>query len=205
VVHKVVEEIIEENNWRDGDFARIKMNATGVDEGFWCRLAIPLIYAHWEGYVVSALKLTLAHLNSLELQTSCVPTHMIVLCLGDSYKSLGGKQSFDQRIVFTEKFNDLLSKSMKFATKIETKSNLKSSVLSDLCNIFRLRYSKFGEVIGDIDRLVNVRNAIAHGENSVSPDMVNVLKYIEAVKAAMEIFSSEIDYFLTETKYMKTI
>lgn len=203
MVHKVIAEILENNSWRDGEFAKIKANSLGVEETFWCRMSIPLIYAHWEGFVVDSLKEMLKFLNTLKLNPTQVPTNLVVFCLGDSYKYLGGKQSFQQRVEFTNKFNQLLATTIKFTTKIETKSNLKSTVLADLCNIFCFDFYRFNTVMPDIDRLVNIRNSIAHGENAVSPDMQNVFKYIEATKVAMDLLLDEIDRFLSGELYFQ--
>jgi hypothetical protein len=202
VPHRVVAEILESNSWRDGEFAKIKANPFRVDETLWCRLSIPLIYAHWEGFVVSSLKETLKYLNDLRLKCSQVPTHLVVLGMGDSYKPLSGKQSFAQRVEFTEKFNELLSSTIKFTTRIETKSNLNGEVLRDLCAIFKFNVDRFSDVIPDVNRLVHVRNSIAHGENSVSPDMENVKKYIIAVRAGMDGLLDEIELFLSGTRYL---
>lgn len=203
MAHELLTEIFESNSWRDGEFARMKANSHEVDMVFWCRMCIPLIYAHWEGFVVDSLKITLKYLNAQNLSPAKTKTHLIVLCLGDSYKSLSGKQSFQQRIDFTDKFNLLLSQTIKFKTKIETKSNLKSNVLEELCDIFQFKFSKFSEVVADIDRLIHIRNSIAHGENSIAPTMENIEKYIAAVQTAMEIFTEEIDDFLTNLKYLR--
>ena len=62
-------------------------------------------------------------------------------------------------------------------------------------------FDKFNSVTSDIDRLVNIRNSIAHGENAIVPDMKNVVKYISAVTQAMDIFRGEIEQFLLNEDY----
>ena len=116
-MHSVVEEISINNDWRDGEFAKYKANSLNVEEQLWCRMCIPMIYAHWEGFVVDALKIMLNHLNQLDLQSTQLPTNLVVVSLGDAYRTLSGKQSFDQRIKFTHSFNELLSKTVTFKTK----------------------------------------------------------------------------------------
>lgn len=201
-MHSVVEEISINNEWRDGEFAKYKANSLYVEEQLWCRMCIPMIYAHWEGFVVDALKIMLKHLNQLDLQSSQLPTNLVVVSLGDSYRTLSGKQSFEQRINFTQNFNELLGKPVKFKTKVDTKSNLKSNVFEDLCVAFGFDSSKFEEQLHDIDRLVNIRNSIAHGENSMQPDMQNIEKYITSVKGAMDLLLFEIENYLTQQRYI---
>jgi len=202
VPHKVIDEIIESNSWRDGEFAKFKINALSLDEDLWCRMCIPMIYAHWEGFVVSSLKVLIAHLNTLDLSANDVTTKLIVIGLDDAYKSLSGKQSFKQRVDFTDRFKYLFQEKMKFKNKINTKSNLKSDVLKELCNMFSFDFKMFEEQTSDIDRLVNIRNRIAHGENAVVPDIDNIIKYINSVNEAMDILVKEIDRFLTNEVFL---
>ncbi len=199
--HKVTDEIQIANEWRLGEFAKMRMNSAGVDPAFWWRLCIPMVYAHWEGYVVSAIRILVGHLNELQLHPERVPVKLIVLGLGDSYRSLSGKQSMAQRIAFTEKFRKLLSTTIVFEKKINTKSNLRPDVLEELCTIYGFNFDAFSEYTADIHRLVGVRNAIAHGENSVVPTEENLNKYMDAVISASDVLRNEIDGFLNRGDY----
>ena len=152
--------------------------------------------------MVNSLKTLITYLNRLELEPSSIPTNLIVVCLDQSYKSLSGKQSFEQKIDFTNRFQLIFKEKIKFQKKINTKSNLRSSVLKDICYMYGFDFEKFKEISSDIDMLVNVRNSIAHGENSVVPDEDNLLNYIESVKKAMDIFLEEIDYFIENKNYL---
>ena len=201
-MHKIVEEIVISNEWRDGEFAKFKINASAVDEVLWCRMCVPMVYAHWEGYVVSSLKLLIEHLNELELLAINMPTKLVVVGLGDTYRFLSGKQSFDQRIEFTDRFRGLLQATVKFKKQIDTKSNLKSNVLKELCSMYGFDFEKFSRVTSELDRLVNVRNSIAHGENSFVLDMVNVNRFIDSVTTAMDILREEIERFLVNKGYL---
>jgi hypothetical protein len=200
-MHKVVDEIVTSNEWRDGEFAKLKVGSIGLDDALWCRMCIPMIYAHWEGYVVTSLKILIDYLNSLSLSVSEVPTKLVVVGLGDAYKTLSGKQSFGQRVDFTNKFFELLKATVKFKKKIDTRSNLKSDVLLELCDMYGFNFERFYNVSADIDRLVNIRNSIAHGENSIVPSKDNVLKYISSVTEAMDTLRDEIDRFLICEEY----
>lgn len=201
MAHDVITEILANNQWRDGELGKYRINSHKVDATLWCRMCTPMIYAHWEGFVVDAFKILLAHLNKLDLPATQTPTNLVVLSLGDSYKTLSGKQSFLQRINFTERFGQLLQLNIKFQTKISTKSNLKSDVLKEICEMFGLSYESFAPYIPDIDRLVNIRNSIAHGENGFVLNNSNIEKYITAIRSAMDILLEEIEIFLDEKRY----
>jgi hypothetical protein len=201
-VHRVVEEIIASNAWREGEFAKFKVNSHEVEGNLWFRMCVLMIYAHWEGYIVSSLKILIEHLNTLNLTPSDIQTKLLVLGLSDEYKSLSGKQSFLQRVEFTNKFKNLLGKAIKFKKKVDTKSNLRAEILEELCLIFDFDFGKFHDCTSIIDRLVNVRNSIAHGENSFVITADNVHSYIEKITNSMDIFLNEIDDFLGKKKYL---
>jgi hypothetical protein len=204
VRHSIIDEIIEENHWRDGEFAKLKINSSSVEESLWCRMSITLIYAHWEGFVISSLKILIKHLNSLNLKPKDTTTNLVVIGLGDKYKSLSGKQSFQQKISFTDRFNLLFDTHLKLANKVDTKSNLKSDVLEEICQMFSFDYQRFVQHKVDIDKIVNIRNSIAHGENSYVLNMENITSYMASLIAAMDILLDEIDNFLQQKKYLKT-
>jgi RiboL-PSP-HEPN len=203
--NEVLEEISIANEWRDGEFAKFKVNPDSVEDSLWSRMCVPMIYAHWEGFTVSALKILINHLNELNLTPNQLSTKLVVVSLSDAYKPLSGKQSFIQRVEFTDKFNKLLCSSVKFNKKINTKSNLKSNVLEEICLMYDFNYENFSEVNSEIDRLVNIRNSIAHGENNIIPNKENICKYIDSVKLAMDILTNEIGDFIEKKKYRLTI
>lgn len=200
-MHDLIEEIQEENRWRDGELALFKQNPQKVDIKLWNRMCLPMIYAHWEGYVVNSLKLLIGHLNSLELSPNEVPTKLVVLGLDKSYSSLSGKQSFDQRIDFTNRFKELFQKALKFKKEVDTKSNLNSKVLKELCTIFGFNFEAFKDVTSDIDRVVTFRNRIAHGENSIVPESEGIEKYIISITVATDALLTEINDFISNENY----
>lgn len=202
-MHRVIEEIVESNRWRDSEFAKLKINASQNHDLLWLRMCIPMIYAHWEGYVASSLKVLLHHLNGLHLRSDAITEKMIVIGLDNAYRSLSGKQTFDQKVIFTEKFKILVGNPLKFKTRVETKSNLRDSVLEDICKMFCFRFENFRDHTRDINQLVDIRNAIAHGENSIIPDSEMVEKYIVVVTGAMDIMLKEIEFFLKNKVYLK--
>ncbi|WP_283789468.1 MAE_28990/MAE_18760 family HEPN-like nuclease (plasmid) [Bermanella sp. WJH001] len=194
-----------DNNWRDGELAKFKVNPHKVDQQLWDRMCIPMIYAHWEGYVVSSLRVLIGHLNKLQLSPKEVDTKLIVIGLGNTYNSLSGKQRFDQKVDFTNKFIGLFENAIKFKKEIDTKSNLNSKVLKELCDMFGFKFDSFENVSSDINRIVTFRNKIAHGENSILPDTDSIEKYISSVAIATDILLQEIDNFLSNKTYLQKV
>jgi hypothetical protein len=202
VAHRIVDEIIADNEWRDTEFAQFKINTNKVDTNLWSRMCVPMIYAHWEGFIVNALRTLMRHLNTLELAPEKYTTNLVVIGLGSAYQSLSGKQSFEQKVIFTQKFNEHLRKPIKFELKIDTKSNLNFSVLKELCQKFGFQHGTFKSIERDINDLVHIRNSIAHGENAIIPDAQKLENLIKTARGGMDLFLQEIDLFLTNEVYL---
>ena len=69
--------------------------------------------------------------------------------------------------------------------------------------MFGFRFSEFNEFTSDIDTLVNIRNSIAHGENSFLPDQENINKYIVAINGATDVLLNEIELFVESEVYLE--
>jgi hypothetical protein len=128
-----------------------------------------------------------------------VHTNFIVIGLGDYYKVLSSKQSFEQRVNFTDRFSSIFGNNLSFNQQVNTKSNLTSKVFYELCDMFRLNKEFFKEFDKDINQLVNVRNRIAHGENGIVPTRDNVINFSNAVTNAFDALLDEVR-FLVEKK-----
>ena len=107
---------------------------------------------------------------------------------------------FGLLFIFGKKSNNKKASAAK--KKIDTKSNLRSDVLKELCQMFDLDFIKFDEFTSVIDRLVNVRNSIAHGENSIKVSQENINAYMDSVNGAMEVFLNEVNLYLENESYL---
>lgn len=210
--HSVIIEIEETNKWRVGEFGEIKKQiatfnsdtSLSVQEKLWLRMCVPLVYAHWEGFVISSLKVLITYLNLQSLKPCDVASHLTVFGLDNAYDFLKGKQSISQKIEFTEKFHTLYyNNAVRFPKKIETKANLKFDVLENICIQFGFDHSNFDEVKLDLNKLVDIRNSIAHGENSYILARTNIKNFVDLVQRCMEKFLLEIDRFLIEKTYLR--
>lgn len=202
--HRIVEEIRLENEWRSKDIAKMKMTYTQIPEenrSFFLRLCIPMIYAHWEGIVATSLVTLIKYLNSLKLKQDEVPISIFVLSVGDKFKRLQSNQSFNQRCEFSLHFIERIQNDLSFEKNINTKSNLKFDVLTDICEAFIFDLKDFEELKVDINRLVDIRNRIAHGENAYLIELPEMQKYFDLLEKLSDIFVNNIEKFLNEKRY----
>ncbi len=202
--HRIVDEIRLENEWRTKDIAKMKMTYTQIPEenrSFFLRLCIPMIYAHWEGIVATSLVALINYLNSLKLKQEEVPISIFVLSVGDKFRRLQSNQSFTQRCEFSTHFIERIQNELNFEKNITTKSNLKFDILTDICEAFIFDLSDFEEFKVDINRLVDIRNRIAHGENAYLIELPEIQKYFDLLERLSDLFINNIEKFLAEERY----
>ena len=207
MIAKIIEEIKQENEWREKDFSKIKhiySQLSDKDQVLFLRMSIPYIYAHWEGFVVDSLKKILEHFNQLKLQHHQVKINIFVLSLQKQFDFLKGKQSFEQKCQFSENFFLFLNEQLKFNKDINTKSNLNFSVLEELCQIFGLNVDKFDQYKAQLNKLVKIRNHIAHGENSYILSLENIEEYLNLVNELILKLAEELKEYLQQEKYLKS-
>jgi hypothetical protein len=100
----------------------------------------------------------------------------------------------------------MLGQKVKFENKIDTRSNLKFEILEEICEKLNINIAKFKEYKSVLNRLVDIRNSIAHGENSfVFEDYDSIQEYVVLLEKLMLIFVQEIKEFLEDEKYKRII
>lgn len=62
---------------------------------------------------------------------------------------------------------------------------------------------KFDKFKINLDSFVNIRNSIAHGENSYVLSIDNFEKYVNLVNDLIFQLQTEIEIYITEKKYLK--
>lgn len=204
-------ELVSEREWRTKELTDIKwiymfMSHRGLKQkhlDLYLKMNIPMIYAYWEGFVVATYKIVFDYLNRLELDPRLITINLLTYANQESYNSLKGKHSFKQKCKFTDKFLGILENKMQIGNRIDTKSNLKYDVLIELLQIFEIDESNFSQYKPDLDRLVNVRNAIAHGENSIEIRYEDISYYIEIITEIMDKLILELVYYIENEKFRK--
>lgn len=170
------------------------------------RSTIPIIYAHWEGFVVSSIKTVFTYLNELKLNNEDYCCTYLTTAYGETLKSLDKSSNFDKRRKHLTNLYVGFSKQVNLPLKIDTKSNLKFDVLTDICKKTNLNIATFKKHKDKLDQLVSIRNSISHGENShVFYDYSDIVPYIDLLENLMFDFQCEIKNLLQNEKYKKDI
>lgn len=154
---------------------------------FW-KLCIPIIYAHWEGFVVASMKSAVDYINNMQIPYSKAPKNMILLANKARFGYLQGNCTLEKQNKFLNEFLQAQTDGIHIDCRlISANSNLNYSQLEKM-----LAY--FGIAISDvlvsnkqsIEKLVWYRNSIAHGENSIQVTQKDIEDFIECIMKCVD-------------------
>ena len=206
-----VKELEAERDWRIAEFGRVKRILQIIQKTenekyvrTYLKMTIPMIYAHWEGYCVASFKLMAEYINKEEIDARMCTYNLITYANTVAYDKLKGKSSFEHRTEFSREFEKILDGKLKIPARIDTKSNLNYKVLKEILDIFEININKFQKYESDLNTVVNIRNAIAHGENSIIPDIEKMEKSIKCITEMIDIFLVEQTEYIKNEDYLKS-
>lgn len=166
---------------------------------------IVMLYAHFEGFVKDSLELYVEYINSTGKELSCFINSIVVASLHKTFNSYEDKNrkcklfkndapvedylhTFFRRKEFSDAFTtDYLRLKVKIGSDvINTKSNLAYRVLQENLYKLGLDYNFFHDRNVEIDRLLNLRNSVAHGSQKEPIDFIEYNKLEKTILKNME-------------------
>ena len=130
------------------------------------RMAIPLLYANWEGYVKEVCQLYLEFIETTGLKYKDLKAELLGYSWTSALRPLTGGLNLERKKSIAELALYSMEKPVCFTESeggINTKSNLNYKVLVDILNHLCLDSSVFNVWKHHINAFVNLRNNIAHG------------------------------------------
>ncbi len=134
------------------------------------RSAVPVLYAHWEGFTKEVAEFYLNFVSYRRLSLSELRGNFVALACRDHFKAA----SETHKISVHEKLIDHLRENWDKRARIprdhviDTESNLKPDVLKSVFSTIGIEYDAFwmGKEIFISGSLIKTRNEIVHGENT---------------------------------------
>ena len=129
------------------------------------RFSVPILYAHWEGFVKKSCELYLEFVAKKYLKHSELKPQFVALSLSKKLGNLEIK-NIEEKTKAVEFLIGQINKNSNMLTKnvIQTKSNLRYHVFEEILFIIGIDESKFSNKKSLINDLVDARNNIAHGD-----------------------------------------
>jgi hypothetical protein len=170
------------------------------------RCSIPIIYAHWEGFVNYSLELVFKYLNEKKFNNQDFCCTYLTTAYEETLKSLDKSLNFEKRKKHLTNLYEKFDKCVVLPIKINTSSNLNFEVLQSICEKTNLDIKKFDSIKAKLNRLIHLRNSIAHGENAFNfDDFDEIQGHIDLLENLMSIFQNEIQDLLKNEKYKKEV
>jgi hypothetical protein len=223
-------ELEADRAWREGEVRSLQNLGeslrTGDEKDQYRRSLVLMLYAHFEGFCKFALSLYCSAINRARIQCSEADSALAAASLSEVFRDLRNpnkKSDVFRRVLpddaklhifarekeFLEKSVELMKRLVEIPDgAVDMESNLTPTVLSK--NLFRLGFdhNACDEWHGDINRLLEFRNKVGHGEmRSGIPEgtYIDLRKSVDRVMTAvtLAIINSlqEKDYLRTEGLY----
>jgi len=186
------------------------------------RSLVLLAYAHLEGFCKFALTAYASAINSMKLKCDQASVPLVAASLGEVFSALRNEQKKHElfrnalkedvnvhRIAreqtFVGSYEEYISNSTVeiHDRMIDTKSNLSSVILKRNLFMLGLPYPFVDEFRSSMDRLLGVRNAIAHGDALLNPKPELVEEYLGTVLALMQAIQERIVEALVQKVYLR--
>jgi hypothetical protein len=168
------------------------------------RASIPLLYAHWEGFVKLTMSYYLEFVSNKFLKNSELKTQFIALSLQNKLGDLSNS-SFENRTKIIDFMFSEINKRSNIPKKniINTKSNLRFDVLKEILFILDLDDNHIDSQKNLINDLCDERNYIAHGEHKLV-DFTTFNSFFIDIISLMEFLKTTIENNAIQEKYRMT-
>lgn len=209
----LLSEICQERDWRLKElefyhktpYLYVNSLFKGHIEKYW-KMCIPMLYAHWEGFVIITFRLLSDYITSQAIQFSSAPESLILLANKKRFEYLKGNCSLEQQRKFLNEFLYFQNKGFEIPSEscVSANSNLNFKQFKIILNSFNIEMTKvYNDNEANVEKLVTFRNKIAHGENSILVKGEDVNALLECVISMIDETIIIIERYILNKKYLR--
>ncbi|MFJ4054591.1 MULTISPECIES: MAE_28990/MAE_18760 family HEPN-like nuclease [unclassified Pseudomonas] len=201
------EQIEMERDWRESEirFLHNVQETMGLTDRQRVRRSIVcLLYAHVEGFVKFAFSLYVDQINNQFLKCKDVSSAIAAAAFSKEFKALkdvNKKSAFFINSLPEDKHLHSFAREMDFVSSIEnfyehpvfigedyinTENNVGREVIEKMLFQVGLAYTDLREVYAPLNRLLNVRNDIAHGKRKQGIEDADYQVFLECCRSVIE-------------------
>lgn len=205
---KLLEKLAQERIWRVKELSTLRnacrqAHIDDTERATMRRAFIPMAYAHWEGFVKVSSENLLEYVASRRLSFQELSKPFQSIYLTGKHSKTNSNSSRGALVEILETIDEVSETRVHLQTKgvVQTKSNLRSDVLSELCACLGLASDLYSSKSEFIDKLLaDRRNYIAHGEkHNVDEETLENVK--DEVVELITTFKNDIENFVAEERY----
>jgi predicted transcriptional regulator len=178
------EKLLYEVDWRTNELSTLRTipllcNCTDKQIEIIEKYSVVAIYSLWEGFVVESFTTYIRELNNLKLTGDKLNLNIITHDIDIKYDLTSERKHFEKKRKFVSEVHKYVKSSVIITTKIPTESNVNYKVICKILDHFYLEKLPEKEFKKKLDKLLFVRNKVAHGEHSipVNRDMIQEFTY----------------------------
>jgi hypothetical protein len=200
-MNQLEQRLLEDINWRISELSIIKsipylFPFNTKQKEVLLRYSIPAMYALWEGFVSTAFTIYTSEINKLNLPIDSISIIIVANDIDIKYHLQNGRTIFDKKVKLIKELDRYRKSELKLSAQLPTESNITFKVINNI--LYRFNLPLLAEEIfkNRIDKLVMIRNIIAHGESHiVTQDVINELSevVIELMNELFEILISSFE------------
>ncbi len=144
------------------------------DEKIFLSYSMPAIYAIWEGFIQTSFKTYVQEINKINLSVNTVHKQILCYHIENSFKQFKQyPKNYNKKVAFFDKLGEFYGADIIEITRtINTENNVGFDVLNRLLAAFNLEkipdYYEQRSLKYELDeRLLRIRNQVAHGQDSI--------------------------------------
>jgi len=167
---KLQDHLDKEFSWRLKEIAAMKTavrSSASMSQSTLIRAGIPLLYAHWEGFVKKSAEAYVIFVSCQGLRLNQLSSNFVTLGVKKHIQSLADSRKAKTNIEVVNFFREGLTSNspLSLSSGINTESNLSSSVFENIAQTVGIDTTSYQTRYNFIDSsLLDRRNNIAHGE-----------------------------------------
>ena len=187
VTKEEISENLDKRRFEITNLRRVLLNYVGKSlESTVTRMAIPLLYANWEGYVKEVCQLYMEYIERSGTKNRELKAEMLGYLWSSDIRPLTGGINFEKK---------------KCERNINTKSNLNFGILENISAYLCFDVSFLIPYRHRLNALVNLRNNIAHGSFPSTMDYDIFDEYAKSILELMENFENIIIHNLANRNF----
>lgn len=164
------------------------------------KYSVVAIYSLWEGFVVNSFTLYIRELNNLNLTCDKIKLNILTHDIDMRINLKNGRRDVEKRRKFVDDLFKYTKSPIKISPKLPTESNVNYKVINNILESFYLSPLSAKRFKAQLNKLLTVRNNIAHGECSIPVDGKIIQEFDFTVQEAMhEVTNSIVEGFVNKT------
>lgn len=203
-----IESITADMDWRMGELGSLKTIPHRYhmeDQHIMMlkRYIVPAIYSLWEGFVKNTILIYIGEINKAKVPVGsiCMNTLVYITDIDDNLNLSTERKHKNKKERFIKNFQNLLTTPVNMKLKVMTESNVNLGVVNNLLESFNIETIP-DDYEGKLNKLLNFRNAIAHGDSAISVDEKEIAEFSQLVIELMMEIVERVEKGLSSKSYI---